>query len=316
MDLLIKNYLVQSWKPEHKDFNGSNHLALQQGMYNYHVNGWSDIGQHVTLTPDGKWVTGRPFNIAPASIKGWNTGAFAVEMIGNFDIEHDKFEGKQKESMLKFTKYFIDKYGEQSIKEVDFNNIVTVREFTEMLLKASGESKTNVEYANEKKYVKSSAEYGSYDKPLLRKEAAQITARVIDTYILDERGLLSASYAVEGLERNYNTVHNLRRGQLMNIDDKFYKLLYWEKYAGHIKDIYMITEESQKEMVTLYLLGALTTNSNSELDPYGFVTREGAKKEIVDKVKSINKGESRTSLEGLKILDIEEKTKPVVEGLH
>ncbi|WP_343231734.1 hypothetical protein [Tissierella simiarum] len=37
-------------------------------------------------------------------------------MLGNFDIGHDKFEGKQKESMLKLTKYFIDKYGEQSIK--------------------------------------------------------------------------------------------------------------------------------------------------------------------------------------------------------
>ena len=101
-----------TWKPSHNNFTGNNHLALQQRMYNYHVNvnGWSDIGQHVTLTPDGKWVTGRLFNIAPASIKGWNTGAFAVEMLGNFGIGHDKFEGKQKESMLKLTKYFIDKY--------------------------------------------------------------------------------------------------------------------------------------------------------------------------------------------------------------
>ncbi|MGF7059298.1 S-layer homology domain-containing protein [Brassicibacter mesophilus] len=111
-------HIHHTWKPSHSNFNGNNHIALQQGMYNYHVNTnkWQDIGQHVSLTPDGLWVTGRPFNVTPASIKGWNTGAFAVEMIGNFDIGHDKLEGEQKESILRLIKYFLENYRESSVK--------------------------------------------------------------------------------------------------------------------------------------------------------------------------------------------------------
>lgn len=111
-------HIHHTWKPSHKDFDGKNHVALQQGMYNYHVNQlkWSDIGQHVTLMPDGWFVAGRDFFKSPASIKGWNTGAFAVEMLGNFDEGQDCFEGKQKESMLKLTRYFIDRFGKESVK--------------------------------------------------------------------------------------------------------------------------------------------------------------------------------------------------------
>ena len=111
-------HIHHTYKPSHKDFDGKNHIALQQGMYNYHVNQlkWSDIGQHVTLMPDGWFVTGRDFFMTPASIKGWNKGAFAVEMLGNFDKGHDAFEGEQKESMLKLTRYFINRFGTESVK--------------------------------------------------------------------------------------------------------------------------------------------------------------------------------------------------------
>lgn len=119
-------HIHHTWKPTHSSFNGKNHLALQEGMYNYHtkVNGWSDIGQHLTLFPDGKWMTGRPFNQVPASISGWNTGALAVEMLGNFDspgtgefnsLGYDKLEGDQKREIIMLMKYFIDKYGEKTI---------------------------------------------------------------------------------------------------------------------------------------------------------------------------------------------------------
>lgn len=111
-------HIHHTWKPEHKDFKGNNHIVMQQSMKNYHTksNGWSDIGQHLTLFPDGKWLTGRPFNITPASIKNWNTGALAVEMIGNFDIGHDTLKGEQLNQILLLIRYFIDKYSEQSIK--------------------------------------------------------------------------------------------------------------------------------------------------------------------------------------------------------
>lgn len=120
-------HIHHTWKPAHSSFRGNNHIAMQQSMKDFHMNTnkWSDIGQHLTLFPDGKWLTGRPFNITPASIKNWNTGALAVEMVGNFDIPstgtfndlgYDLLQGKQKEEILKLIKYFIDKYGESSIK--------------------------------------------------------------------------------------------------------------------------------------------------------------------------------------------------------
>lgn len=104
-------HVHHTWRPSHKDFTGDNGVQLQENMKRYHVNtnGWSDIGQHVTLLLDGRFVTGRPFDKAPASITGFNTGAFCMEMLGDFDIGKDKFEGKQKESALKLTKYFLDK---------------------------------------------------------------------------------------------------------------------------------------------------------------------------------------------------------------
>lgn len=120
-------HIHHTWKPAHSSFKSNNHVAMQQSMKDFHTksNGWSDIGQHLTLFPDGAWLTGRPFSISPASISGWNTGALAVEMIGNFDIPgtgifndlgYDLLQGRQKEEILKLIKYFIDKYGESSIK--------------------------------------------------------------------------------------------------------------------------------------------------------------------------------------------------------
>lgn len=102
-------HIHHTWKPDHKDYNGTNGVALQTAMRNYHVNtkGWKDIAQHLTLLPDGKWVTGRDFNIDPVSIIGWNEGAFCIEMLGNFDIGCNKFSGEQAEAMFKFCTFFV-----------------------------------------------------------------------------------------------------------------------------------------------------------------------------------------------------------------
>ena len=105
-------HVHHTWRPDHETyFKKPDPLYWQQAMRNFHVNtnGWNDIGQHVTLLPDGRFVTGRPFNKNPASISGYNTGAFAVEMIGNFDKGNDRFEGKQKDSMIKLARYFDQK---------------------------------------------------------------------------------------------------------------------------------------------------------------------------------------------------------------
>jgi hypothetical protein len=106
---MLKNYshtelhIHHTWRPNHQIyFDRPDPLYWQEAMRRFHVdtNGWSDIGQHVTLLPDGRFVTGRDFGRNPASIVGYNTNAFAVEMIGDFDIGKDPFDGPQKESAL------------------------------------------------------------------------------------------------------------------------------------------------------------------------------------------------------------------------
>ncbi|WP_053216042.1 peptidoglycan recognition protein family protein [Guptibacillus hwajinpoensis] len=109
-----------TWKPNHSDFNGKNHIALQDSMYRYHVNvrGWDNIGQHLTLMPDGLFVTGRPFWSMPAGIKGYNTGAFMIEHLANFDNGHDKLNGAQLNSSLKVYQYLVKECG----AEIMFHN--------------------------------------------------------------------------------------------------------------------------------------------------------------------------------------------------
>ena len=108
-------HVHHTWKPNHSDYNGHNLQELQNNMRNYHMNTlrWDDIAQHLTLAPDGRFITGRKFGIMPCSIKGYNSKyVLMVEMIGNFDIGYDKFEGKQKESMMKLTQYCFKRYME------------------------------------------------------------------------------------------------------------------------------------------------------------------------------------------------------------
>lgn len=107
-------HVHHTWRPNHSNFNGKNHESVQNGMRNFHMktNGWDDIAQHVTLFPDGSFLTGRNFGKQPVSIKGYNGSGskipFACEMVGDFDIGKDNLEGKQLESILKLAKFFDD----------------------------------------------------------------------------------------------------------------------------------------------------------------------------------------------------------------
>lgn len=101
-------HIHHTFAPSHKNFNGKNGIELQNGMARYHrdVRNFSDIAQHVTLLPDGTFVTGRNFLQDPASIKYHNDQAFCIEMLGNFDKGNDKLEGKQLESVIAIAKLF------------------------------------------------------------------------------------------------------------------------------------------------------------------------------------------------------------------
>jgi len=121
-----KIHIHHTWSPNHTTFSKNGADKTQQGMYNYHVNTlkWADIGQNLTLFPDGTWGTGRDFNTTPVSISGHNTDGFAIEMVGNFDIGNDVFGGKQELSAMKFLYFFI------SHMKLGISDVLFHREFS------------------------------------------------------------------------------------------------------------------------------------------------------------------------------------------
>ncbi len=93
--------LHHTWYPAHADYRGLESIE-RMGRFHTVNRGYDDIAQHVTIAPDGTVWTGRDWNRTPASIGcGMNTGAFMIEMIGNFDRGYDKLEGAQLDSTLR-----------------------------------------------------------------------------------------------------------------------------------------------------------------------------------------------------------------------
>lgn len=111
-DNLTELHIHHTGKPDKSYFNGTNHMGLQEGMKRTHINtnGWSDIGQHLTLFPDGLFVTGRPYDKAPCSSVGYNDSdddginPLMVEMLGNFNYEI--LEVLQLDRVLRLANYF------------------------------------------------------------------------------------------------------------------------------------------------------------------------------------------------------------------
>ncbi|MCT4604829.1 MAG: glucosaminidase domain-containing protein [Marinisporobacter sp.] len=100
-------HLHHTWKPTKKTyFLASNKEKVIYGMWRYHTKTlkWRDIGQHVSVSPDGLVWDGRDVNLMPASISRHNKNAFAIEMIGNFDKGQEKLEGVQLEAVKKLIK--------------------------------------------------------------------------------------------------------------------------------------------------------------------------------------------------------------------
>lgn len=113
--------LHHTYSPSSASFNGENHLALQASMRNYHIktNGWADIGQHFTVFPDGKVVTGRSIEKDPAGIYGANGGAICIECVGNFDEE--EMPAAQKENIITITEALCEKFSLKPESDVKYH---------------------------------------------------------------------------------------------------------------------------------------------------------------------------------------------------
>lgn len=111
-----------TWKPRYSNFNGSNHFELQRNMRNYHIGlGWSDIGQHFSIFPDGVIMTGRPLNKTPSCILHANSGAICIENVGNFDNGGDNLRDEQANSIFLATSALLKKIG---IETATSSNVV------------------------------------------------------------------------------------------------------------------------------------------------------------------------------------------------
>ncbi len=107
-----KIQIHHTYSPSYKQFTGENHIALQESMRKCHINtnGWSDIGQHFTIFPDGIIVSGRSLEMVPAGIKGANTGAIAIECLGNFDRGGDSMTKEQKDAIISVLKVLVTRF--------------------------------------------------------------------------------------------------------------------------------------------------------------------------------------------------------------
>ncbi|RAP73888.1 LysM peptidoglycan-binding domain-containing protein [Paenibacillus montanisoli] len=111
-----------TFQPSYKEFNGSNHFAMLQGMEEFHVSGmkWSMISQQLTTFPDGKVAVGRPFDMPPegsfgllnpAAMHKIEADAIAIENVGDFDAGHNQMTAEQRETIVTVAALLMLKYG-------------------------------------------------------------------------------------------------------------------------------------------------------------------------------------------------------------
>ncbi|MBE7172413.1 MAG: amidase [Williamsia sp.] len=104
-----------TFKPDYATFNAvpNRHMILLENMRTDHIQnrGWSDIGQNLTIFPDGKVGVCRSIDIKPAGIFGANTGGICIENLGDFDEGSDVMTVEQKESIIKSNAILCIKFG-------------------------------------------------------------------------------------------------------------------------------------------------------------------------------------------------------------
>lgn len=107
----IQNH--HTWRPDYKSFKDRpDHTYWLESMRNAHIKerGWNDIGQNITVFPDGIIALCRPIDVQPAGIFGANRGAICIENLGNFDKGSDPMTQEQKEAIIATNAIFCKKF--------------------------------------------------------------------------------------------------------------------------------------------------------------------------------------------------------------
>lgn len=114
-----------TFNPSYAHFKGNNHFEIQKGMKVSHVNtnGWADIGQHLSIYPDGSVVTGRSFELSPAGIAYNNANSFCIENVGNFDFGADTMTVNQRDAIVVVTAALCEKFNlEPSVNSIVYHH--------------------------------------------------------------------------------------------------------------------------------------------------------------------------------------------------
>jgi len=81
--------------------------------------GWSDIGYHIVIQPDGEVELGRPLNVIGAHTRGFNRDSIGICMVGN-----DRFS---KAAFRALREYI---YGLQMTYDIPYHKVFCHYEFT------------------------------------------------------------------------------------------------------------------------------------------------------------------------------------------
>ena len=97
-----------TWVPTIAQHRGAATIA---GIQNYHMdtNGWSDIGYHYLIGPDGTIFKGRDDKTIGSHAPP-NTGNIGICLIGDFDAGRDVLGGVQREALMRLLAYLSVKY--------------------------------------------------------------------------------------------------------------------------------------------------------------------------------------------------------------
>ncbi len=106
---LIQNH--HTYIPSYRDFNGNNQFERLAAMETAHLQrGFNEIAQNLTTFPDGTLAACRPFESAPAGIKGANNNGICMENLGNFDTGHDSMTGPQRDCIIRVNALLCQKF--------------------------------------------------------------------------------------------------------------------------------------------------------------------------------------------------------------